>query len=239
MSKNLTVLIPFRNESRTIPELVNRLVTLKRNVDFECVFIDDGSTDGSAKVLADVLCYATFTYKLISKPNGGKASAIREGIKEVSTSHVVILDADLELDPDDIKSLWAVVQQNQSEYVFGYRQFLSHSAFTYRYTMGNRFISNIYGIFFNQVITDIMCGLKLIPSELVRELNFKYKRFGIEIEIPIQMWRQELRPYEVPIKYSPRGWAEGKTIGVRDAIGIVLAIATSRAKLLLTRGKVV
>jgi dolichol-phosphate hexosyltransferase len=230
MARNLTVLVPFRNEARTLPELVTRLSKLSENIEFACVFVDDGSTDGSRQLLIDSLFQSKLKYELMSKPNGGKSSAIREGLKVISTSHVVILDADLELEPEEISKLWNVVIKGKSDYIFGYRQFLAQSAFTYRYTIGNRLISNLYGICFNQVITDIMCGFKLIPTDFLRSLEFRYKKFGIEIEIPIAMWKRNIRPFEVQVSYTPRGWSDGKTIGMRDAMMLISAILTCRIR---------
>jgi glycosyltransferase involved in cell wall biosynthesis len=233
--KTLCLIVPIYNESRTIEKLIQGLLQLESGTFKECIFVDDGSTDKTLKILSECLQKVPFDYEIISKPNGGKSSAIREGIKVVSASHVLIFDADLEQNPADIKKLWSIVLNDTSNYVFGYRQFLAQSAFTYRYTLGNRLISNWYGFFFNQVITDIMCGLKLVPIQFLRELDFKYKNFGIEIEIPIAMWRNGIRPYEIPVDYSPRSWTDGKSIGVRDALQIIFSIALCRIKLLLKK----
>lgn len=226
--KTLTVLIPFYNEERTIVELVRQLSALPQGILSECIFVDDGSTDSSAAKLNEALTSVSFKSQVISKPNGGKASAIRDGAKSLTTSHVVILDSDLELATADIEKLWGVVLSGESDYVFGYRAFLAHSSFTYRYSRGNQLISNIYGIFFNEVITDIMCGYKLVPSETLRTLPYKYKHFGLEIEIPMHMWWHHQRPYEVDVAYRARTRAQGKSISVKDAIAIIFSMAVFR-----------
>jgi glycosyltransferase involved in cell wall biosynthesis len=227
--KTLTALIPFFNEERTIEELVRQLDLLPEGVLSECIFVDDGSKDSSSQLLETVLQEVRFKSRIVSKPNGGKASAIREGAKLLTTSHVVILDSDLELATSDIQALWNVVRAGDSDFVFGFRTFLAHSSFTFRYSKGNQLISNIYGIFFNEVITDIMCGYKLIPSKNLKDLPYKYKKFGLEIEIPMQMWKQRQRPYEVEVSYKARTRAEGKSISVKDAIAVIISMATFRA----------
>lgn len=226
--KTLTVLIPFFNEERTIPELVRQLDLLPKGILSECIFVDDGSSDSSVRLLKTALQGVRFKSQVISKSNGGKASAIREGSKSLTTSHVVILDSDLELATDDIKKLWSVVQSGESDFVFGYRAFLAHSSFTYRYSRGNQLISSIYGVFFNEVITDIMCGYKLVPSQTLQDLPYKYKDFGLEIEIPMQMWLHRLRPYEVDVAYRARTRAQGKSISVKDAFTVIASMATFR-----------
>ena len=161
--KTLSALIPFFNEERTLGELIRQLVALPQGVLTECIFIDDGSTDSSLNLLRDALSKVPFKYRIVTKKNGGKASAIREGSKLLETSHAVILDSDLEYSVNDIQSLWQIVLSKKSDYVFGYRKFYSHASFTWRYSRGNQLISNIYGLLFNEVITVIMSGYKLIP----------------------------------------------------------------------------
>ena len=228
LMKTLTALIPFFNEERTVTELVRQLDALPKGILSECIFVDDGSTDSSAQLLSQALQGVHFKSQIISKDNGGKASAIREGSKALTTSHVVILDSDLELATADIEKLWSVVTSGESDYVFGYRAFLAHSSFTYRYSRGNQLISNIYGIFFNEVITDIMCGYKLVPSQTLQNLPYKYKRFGLEIEIPMHMWLHHQRPYEVDVAYKARTRAQGKSISVKDAVAVITSMATFR-----------
>jgi glycosyltransferase involved in cell wall biosynthesis len=222
--KALTVLIPFFNEERTIPELVAQLAHLPTGTFAQVIFVDDGSTDTSMVRLRVALEEHQLPHMVLSKENGGKASAIRAGSAELKTSHVVILDSDLELATTDIVKMWAVVQSGDSDFVFGYRKFLAHSSFTWRYSRGNQVISNLYGLIFNEVITDIMCGYKLIPSKNLQALPYKYKKFGLEIEIPMQMWRLRQRPYEIEVSYKARTRAEGKSISVIDAVAVIFSM---------------
>ena len=225
---SLTVLIPVFNEERTISQLVGQLSALPPGIVEMCIFIDDGSTDSSVELLTLALSQSGLSHLIIKKENGGKASAIKDGAKHLSTSHVVILDSDLELATSDIARLWEVIQKGESDFVFGYRTFLAHSSFTWRYSRGNQLISNLYGLFFNEVITDIMCGYKLIPSQVLQQLPYKYKKFGLEIEIPMHMWQLRQRPYEVEVSYKARTRAEGKSISVKDALAVITSMATFR-----------
>lgn len=226
--KTLTALIPFFNEERTISELVDQISQLPEGTLEHCIFVNDGSTDKSLEFLESALAKTSLSHSIINKVNGGKASAIKEGSKFLNTTHVVILDSDLELATSDIANLWNVVLNNESDYVFGYRRFLAQSSFTWRYSRGNQLISNLYGILFNEVITDIMCGYKLIPSYALQALPFRYKKFGLEIEIPIHMWRHRQRPFEVEVSYKARTRAEGKSISVIDAIAVITSMAIFR-----------
>ena len=221
---SLTVLIPVFNEERTISQLADQLTRLPPGTIDQCIFVDDGSTDNSMELLTQALSQSDLKHLILKKKNGGKASAIKEGAKFLTTSHVVILDSDLELATSDIAKLWAVVKDGESDFVFGYRKFLAHSSFTWRYSRGNQLISNLYGLFFNEVITDIMCGYKLIPTANLQQLPYRYKKFGIEIEIPMTMWKSKQRPVEVEVSYKARSRAEGKSISISDAVRVILSM---------------
>ena len=226
--KTLTALIPFYNEERTLPELVRQLSELPEGVVNKVIFVNDGSTDGSLATLETALTSKNLPHAIINKSNGGKASAIKVGASNLETSHVVILDSDLELATSDITRLWQIVQSGESDYVFGYRKFLAHSSFTWRYSRGNQLISNIYGLLFNEVISDIMCGYKLVPSEFLKSLPFKYRKFGLEIEIPMYLWKLKKRPFEIEVSYKARTRSEGKSISVKDAIEVIISMAIYR-----------
>lgn len=229
--KTLTVLIPFFNEERTIPELVRQLDLLPKGILSECIFVDDGSSDSSALLLKTALQGVHFKFQIISKANGGKASAVHVATKHITTTHALILDADLELNTNDVTKLWAVVQAGKSDIVFGYRSFLAQSAFTYRYARGNQFLTHLYGLLFNEVITDIMCGFKLMPTQYFKECPFRYSKFGIEVELPLYLWLKRIRPFEVLVDYKPRSRKEGKVIGVKDAIQIIFDLVYFRVKM--------
>jgi dolichol-phosphate mannosyltransferase len=224
----LTVLVPIFNEERTIEELVTQLALLPEGAVDQYIFVDDGSTDNSVAILKNALETYPLPHQIISKKNGGLASAIRAGSTALKTSHVVILDSDLELATSDIVRMWDVVQTNGFDFVFGYRKFLANSSFTWRYARGNQLISNLYGLFFNEVITDIMCGYKLIPSINLKKLPYRYKKFGLAIEIPMHMWLLRQRPFEIEVSYKPRTRAEGKSISVVDALAMIVSMAAFR-----------
>ena len=226
--KTLTVIVPIFNEARSIPQLVKEISELPKGVVSEVIFVNDGSSDNSVELLEGALSKTHLNYQVITKNNGGKASAIQAGVVGVHSTHSLILDADLELATTDILKLWDVVLSGRSETVFGYRSFLAQSSFTYRYAKGNHVISNLYGLLFNAVITDIMCGYKLVPTPMLQSLPFKFKKYAIEIEIPIHLWENKIRPFEVQVEYFPRSRAEGKGITVHDAVSIISSMILYR-----------
>ncbi len=228
---SLTLIVPFYNEARTIGHLVTQIANLPNDIVKQTIFVDDGSVDDSAEIVKRGLQVEQIDAILLRKPNGGKASAIKFAVPHLKTSHVLILDADLELSTEDVPRLWEIVTKNKSPIVFGYRSFLAQSAFTYRYARGNQFISHFYGLLYNEVITDIMCGFKLVPTSILLEFPFKFSKFAIEVELPLFLWQKRLRPYELKVDYSPRSREEGKIIGTRDAIQILFDLLVFRIRM--------
>ncbi len=230
MDKKLSIIIPFWNESRTLPTLILALQELASLLEFEVVFVDDGSTDDSLELVKTLASGKFGSLHIVAQENKGKTGAVKTGLLAASGTHAVVLDADLELLPQDLPSLWEIVRTNKCEVVFGYRQFLAHSSFTWRYAQGNYLLSGLFGLLFNRVITDLMCGFKLLPLDQFREIPLKSARFGLEVEIPIYLWRRGSKIYEVPVQYVPRTRSEGKTIGILDAIRIAALMVWYRMR---------
>jgi len=222
-ANSLTVVVPFYNEERTIGEVARRLEKVSKIFE-HCIFINDGSSDNSNQALVDALKNITYKSEILSQKNCGKGSAVRLGIRKAVTSHVAILDADLELEPSALAELWSPIKSGMEMATIGYRGFLSQSSYTYRYKIGNQVLSNFYGLTFNRVVTDVMCGFKVFPTTILVNFPFKSRRFSIEIDILAALWSKSIRPYEIPVTYQARDKSEGKVIGFSDAISILLRI---------------
>jgi glycosyltransferase involved in cell wall biosynthesis len=230
---SLTVIIPCFNEDRTVNQLINSLSSLDNsNTEIgtiKFIFIDDGSSDNTRFYLEESLSKSSLEYTLISNDiNQGKSASVLNALKILKTTHFLVFDADLEIEVSDILKLWKIVLYKKSDFVFGYRTFLSHSSFSYNYTLGNKLVSNLYGFLYNQVITDVLCGMKLLPTSFAKNLNTNTRNFCLEAEIAIKMYKYSYIPYEIPISYRARSRLQGKTISIKDALDIVLKIILNR-----------
>ena len=111
--------------------------------------------------------------------------------------------------------------------VYGTRSFGSNAAYSFWYVMGNKLIAFWASLLYNAWLSDVETCLKLAPTELWRNIEFKASGFGIEAEVTGGLLRRGERIYEVPISYKARSREEGKKItwldGV-DALWILLRI---------------
>ena len=115
MSKvTLSVVIPVYNEAKTIGQVLQKLS--KESVVSEIVIVDDGSQDGTASIVKKS---KDKKIKYFYKDNGGKGSAVRFGLAKVTGEYVLIQDADLEYDPEDIGGLIDPIQKQKATVVYG------------------------------------------------------------------------------------------------------------------------
>jgi glycosyltransferase involved in cell wall biosynthesis len=153
--------------------------------------------------------------------NRGKGGGLQTGFAAISGDVVVIQDADLEYDPNDWEQMYdLIVVRKVADVVFGSRFYgRPHRSLYYHHYLGNRLISLVFNLVFNQTITDIEACYKMMTNSVVRSLRLTATDFGIEVEMSAEIARQRtLRIYELGISYFGRTYAEGKKINWRDGL---------------------
>jgi dolichol-phosphate hexosyltransferase len=214
----LSILMPAFNEEATIERAIQRVLDADMGTDsYELVIVDDGSTDRTRELL-DARSWPEQVRIHHAPANGGKGQAIRLALSEAQGKYSVILDADLEYDPNDLKDLLVPVRDQIAEAAFGTRAFRAHSAYSFWYVVGNWFLSMATNVIFNTWITDVYTCFKLMPTELMRSLSLRENGFTIEAEITARLLRRRARIYEVPITYVARSREEGKKIRPSDGM---------------------
>jgi hypothetical protein len=143
---------------------------------------------------------------------------------------MVILDADLEYDPEDIPKLLEPVLDGRSTVVYGSRTFGSHSAYSFWYVMGNKGLTTAANVIFNSYLSDLETCFKLMPLAMFRDLKIRSAGFGMEAEITGKLLRRRIRPYEVPISYRARTREEGKKITWRDGVEALWILLRERVR---------
>ncbi len=209
----LSVIVPVYNEEATVKKILQKL--LKVSVIGEIIVVDDGSTDGTKKILD---AQKSKKIKVYRQQNQGKGSAVRLGLSKVSGKYVLIQDADLEYDPQDIKHLLQNLDRDGVEVVYGSRFLGPHSNLLFWHRVGNRFLNDLVNLLYNTTLSDMETCYKLIPTDLMKELDLKTNGFDLEPEITCKILKRGIKIFEVPISYVGRGFDEGKKITWKDGV---------------------
>jgi glycosyltransferase involved in cell wall biosynthesis len=223
----LSVMMPVYNEERTLAIILEHV--LDRPEVGEVIAVDDGSTDGSWDILTEVAQKDRRVRPLRQQVNGGKGRALRRAIGEVRLPFAVVQDADLEYDPRDYPALLQPLLEGRADAVFGVRGFLSHSAYSFWFVLGNKAVTLASNLLFNCYISDMETGYKVLRSDLWRRLNLRGSRFDIEPDITARILRLGYRIHEVPIHYHARSREEGKKLTWRDGLQALFTLARLRA----------
>ncbi len=225
----ISFLIPAYDERATVVEVLDRIEAL--DLDRQLIVVDDGSTDGTAEVVEE-WSKGRDGVLVLRKPNGGKGSAIRAAIPHIDGDIAVIQDADMEYDPADVPSLVEPIERGVADVVYGSR--LSggkpQRAYLFWHLVGNRFLSLLTGALYNTTLSDMETGYKAFRADVLRTLELREDRFGIEPEITAKVCKRKLRVYQLPVSYYGRTYEEGKKITWRDGFRAVWVLLRTRVR---------
>ena len=226
MAKTLSVLIPVFNEKATILELLRRVEGVQLTVDREIVIVDDGSTDGTRELLAELGSRAKV---VLHERNRGKGAALRTALAHATGDFAIIQDADLEYDPQDYPGLLVPILDGRADVVYGSR-FLGgpHRVLFFWNYAANKFFTLLTNVLYNINLTDMGTCYKLFVSEKLKAIPLESERFGIEAELTAKICKRRLRLYETPISYSGRTYAEGKKIAWTDGFSYLWCLLRYR-----------
>ncbi|MEO6323353.1 MAG: bifunctional glycosyltransferase/class I SAM-dependent methyltransferase [Thermoanaerobaculia bacterium] len=223
----ISIVMPAYNEIKTIREIVARVLRVDLgDIERELVIVDDGSLDGTRDVLRE-LDGKNGVRVLLQPENMGKGAAVWAGMQASTGDLVMIQDADLEYDPEEIPTLLHPILTGKADVVYGSR-FLGtphgHRVLYFWHTLGNRLLTLMSNVFTDLNLTDMETCYKLMTANVASRLDLQSQRFGIEPEITCKVARMRARIYEVPISYNGRTYEEGKKIGVKDGFQAIWTI---------------
>ena len=224
--RTLTVIVPVYNERATVAEIVRRVRAADVPLTVDVVVVDDGSNDGTDKVLAAI---EDSTVRVVShERNPGKGAAIRTGLAHARGDLVLIQDADLEYDPDDWPRLLEPVLKHKAVVVYGSRFTGERKNMLPLHWVGNRFLSLVTNVLYSSTLSDMETCYKLFDRRVLEGITVVSNRFDFEPEITAKVLRRGYRIYEVPISYAGREVDEGKKITWRDGFGALKALVKYR-----------
>ena len=223
MKISVTAIVPVYNEEKFLEKSVQKL--LKINKIDEIFIIDDSSTDSSPEILNNLKKNNKKITLFKTSKNSGKGFAITSVKESIRTDYVVIHDADLEYNPEDIELMLESIDQDKNNLVLGSRFKKDNKKQIYLRTyLANKFLSLCFSGIYLSKITDIATCYKLMPSKYFRETVFKEAGFAIEVELLAKFLKQNRNLEEVPISYEARSYEEGKKIKFIDGFKYLIAM---------------
>src|SRR6266576_5133682 len=153
--RKLSVVMPVYNERATLHEVIGRV--LASPIEIELLCVDDGSSDGSREILAELQQKNPQIRTLLQPQNMGKGAALRRGIQEATGDYVIIQDADLEYDPAEYPQLLEPLVQGRADVVFGSR-FLGggpHRVLYFWHSVGNWILTLLSNCLTNINLSDM------------------------------------------------------------------------------------
>jgi glycosyltransferase involved in cell wall biosynthesis len=222
----LSVIVPVFNERSTVAEVIRRIRAVELPVDVEVIVVDDGSSDGTDKVLTAL---GDSTVRIINHGvNRGKGAAIRTGMNAITGDLVLVQDADLEYDPNDWARLLKPILQRKAQVVYGSRFTGERKNMMPLHWIGNRFLSLVTNVLYSSTLSDMETCYKLFDRRVLEGITIESDRFDFEPEITAKVLRRGYRIYEIPISYAGREPDEGKKITWRDGFGALKALVKYR-----------
>lgn len=216
----VSIIIPVYNEKETIIKLLDRVVAAKAGMEKEIVIVDDGSTDGTSSMLDGY--YNKFKssgfateMKLIHKQNGGKGSAIYEGLKYATGDIVGVQDADLEYFPEDYEKILEPMKMGVTRVAYGSR-FMGRyipQGMTLKNWIGNMALNMTSWILYGWgCVTDLATCYKFWYREDIPAEELLCKGFEFCPVMFAAAYHRKLKVFEVPIRFQARWYEEGKKI---------------------------
>ncbi len=218
----LAIIVPVYNEADTVASLIARLRPVP--VEKEIIVVDDGSTDGTARVLAEIPGIKV----LVHEKNRGKGAAIRTAIPQVSADAVAIQDADLEYQPEELPELLKPIEDGIADVVYGSRFLGNMDNMRFANYIANKILAWEATVLFGQRITDEATCYKLFRTDLLKSLPLACERFEFCPEVTGLIRKRGIRILELPITYRGRTVKAGKKIRLNDALAAFMTLLRQR-----------
>jgi len=201
--KELSVVIPVMNEEDNIQPLLEAVRNALKDLDYEVVFVDDGSTDATKK---RILENADERVKLIElRKNYGQSTAMTAGIDYAGGKYIAMIDGDLQNDPTDIPFMLDLAKKEDWDVVAGNRKNRKDGMFLRKVPskIANSIIRKMTGVY----IKDYGCTLKVFKKEIAEDLGLygELHRF-----IPVLAKLQGAKITQVDVKHHARRFGKSK-----------------------------
>ncbi len=209
----LSIIIPVYNEQKTIKLLLDKVKSVEFGIKREIIVVDDCSTDQTFEISKNEGVKVFHHEK-----NLGKGAAFKTGLNNCSGDVIIIQDADLEYDPEDIKLCLEPILKKQAQVVYGSRELNKKNKIhsNWLFFLGGKTVTWLTNLLYNSHLTDEPTCYKCFDAKLIKSINIKGNGFEWEPEITAKILKRGTKIKEVPINYFPR--KKGKKMKYRDGI---------------------
>lgn len=207
MSPQLSIVVPFRDESESLPALYLELAASvdALDVETEMIFVDDASVDDGAAGLT-ALAAADPRYRLITlSPHSGQSAALEAGFRAARGEIIATLDADLQNDPADLPRLLAALDAGEGADCVNGIRIPRCDKFSKR--MASRFANSVRRRVLGDRIEDIGCSLRVMRTESLRRVRLFR---GAHRFLPALLAMEGARIVELPVKHRARQHGRSK-----------------------------
>lgn len=224
----LSIIMPLYNEEKTVGEIMGKILGLK--IDMQLIIVNNGSNDNTSQIIREFDNDARIA--IIDKEhNIGKGDAIITALEKAKGDYTVIQDGDLEYDPDDLVKMLDLAEKEAAPVVFGSRRLNPDSGISYnRYLWGGQLLTIIANILYGVGITDESTCYKMIRTDIMKAMKLESLRFEFCPEVVAKLGRNKIKILEIPVKYYPRKFDEGKKIRWHDGLEAIWALLKYRFK---------
>lgn len=203
MALKLSVVVTVYNEKPNIRPLITRISEALEGIDYEMVYVDDGSTDGTVQELRSVAHDRLVVVEL--RKNYGQSLALMAGIDYARGEFIATMDGDLQNDPADIPLMMALAEKEDWDMVAGERVNRQDGMFLRKIPsrIANYIIRNTSGVH----LRDYGCALRVLRAEIAKDLGLygELHRF-----IPVLAHVEGARITQVPVRHHARQFGQSK-----------------------------
>ncbi|WP_370647590.1 glycosyltransferase family 2 protein [Rhodohalobacter sp. 614A] len=203
-SVDVSVVVPLYNEDQSISELASRVADALADYTYEIIFIDDGSTDSSWKVITKLNQQYSCVKGIKFRRNYGKSDALQTGFEEAKGNFVITLDADLQDDPNEIPALIEMLKEGY-DLVSGWKK-VRHDPITK--TVPSRFFNAVTRFTTGIKLHDFNCGLKAYRKEVTDSI-YLYGEMHRYVPL-LAKWKGFNNIGEKVVKHHPRKYGSTK-----------------------------
>jgi dolichol-phosphate mannosyltransferase len=208
LKKNFSILIAVLNEEKNISKLINSIRIYLKNINYEIIFIDDRSIDGTAKEIKKHSNKIVKYFLKKSKKDLTKSLII--GIKKSKFDNIIIMDADLQHNPKYLPKMIKIFDKNNYDFVVGVRDFKNNLALNKLRIAGSIVLSFIFNFFLGYKVSDPMSGFAIFKKSIFYKYETQLFGIGWKFLIDLMYSDQKFKIKEHKIKFDKRIYHESK-----------------------------